>query len=100
MSMVAELEAAGEVLSPAVRAAILALEAQIMGLQAQIAALQARVVELEARLGQQLGQLLASALVRSTECPGTPEAGAARRQARWARRGTRDTTAPWWRLSG
>lgn len=44
MSMIEQLEAAGEVLSPAVRAAIQSLEATI-------AALQERVRELEARLG-------------------------------------------------
>ncbi len=44
MSIIEQLEAAGEVLSPAVRAAILSLEATIT-------ALQERVRELEARLG-------------------------------------------------
>jgi transposase len=44
MSIVEQLEAAGEVLSPAVRAAI-------QGLEATVAALQERVRELEARLG-------------------------------------------------
>jgi transposase len=44
MSIIEQLEAAGEVLSPAVRAAI-------QGLEATVAALQERVRELEARLG-------------------------------------------------
>lgn len=55
MSMVAELEAAGEVLSPAVRAAILALEAQVRVMQAQVGALQVEVAEVRARLGQHSG---------------------------------------------
>lgn len=45
MSIIEQLEAAGEVLSPAVRAAI-------QGLEATIALLQERVRELEARLAQ------------------------------------------------
>jgi transposase len=43
MSMIDRLEAAGEVLSPAVRAAILALEKHVL-------VLERRVVELEAQL--------------------------------------------------
>ena len=48
MSVVKELEASGEVLSPAVRAAIVALEA----IAARVPLLEARIRELEARLGQ------------------------------------------------
>ncbi len=48
MSVVEELEASGEVLPPAVRAAILALEA----IAARVPLLEARIRELEARLGQ------------------------------------------------
>lgn len=62
MSMVAELEAAGEVLSPAVRTAILVLEAQV-------AALQAEVAELRARLAQHSGN---SSRPPSSDPPGAP----------------------------
>ncbi|MEW6422950.1 MAG: IS66 family transposase [Deinococcota bacterium] len=55
MSIAAELEAAGEVLSPAVRAAILALEA--------------RIAELEARLGQHSGN---SSRPPSSDPPSAP----------------------------
>jgi uncharacterized protein YceH (UPF0502 family) len=48
LSIVAELEAAGEVLSPAVRAAMLALEVKIAVLEKELA-------ELRARLGQHSG---------------------------------------------
>jgi transposase len=48
MSVVEQFEAAGEVLSPAVRAALLALEQ----IAAQVPRLEARIRELEARLAQ------------------------------------------------
>lgn len=72
MSMVATLEAAGEVLSPAVRAAILALEAQVAQvavLQAQVSALQVEVAELRARLGQHSGN---SSRPPSSDPPSVP----------------------------
>lgn len=62
MSIVAELEATGEVLSPAVRVAILALEAQV-------AALQAEVAELRARLAQHSGN---SSRPPSSDPPSAP----------------------------
>lgn len=52
MSTVEHLERAGEVLSPAVRAAILALEAQLEAALGRIAALEAHIRELERRLSQ------------------------------------------------
>lgn len=62
MSIVAELEAAGEVLSPAVRTAILVLEAQV-------AALQAEVADLRARLAQHSGN---TSRPPSSDPPGAP----------------------------
>ncbi len=61
MSIVEQLEAAGEVLSPAVHAATLALEAEV-------ALLRARVTELEARLGLNPTN---SSLPPSSDPPGT-----------------------------
>jgi len=69
MSIVAQLEGAGEVLSPAVRAAILALEAQVAALQAEVAGLRAEVIELRARLGQHSGN---SSRPPSSDPPGAP----------------------------
>jgi transposase len=63
-SIVVALEAAGEVLSPAIRAAILALEAQV-------AALQAEVAELRARLAQHSGN---SSRPPSSDPPGASRA--------------------------
>ncbi|HEX7119758.1 MAG TPA: hypothetical protein VF212_13285, partial [Longimicrobiales bacterium] len=53
MSIVEQLEAAGEVLSPAVRAALVALESRVRALEpleTRVAELEARNRELEARL--------------------------------------------------
>lgn len=64
MSIIEELEAAGEVLSPAVRAAILALEA----VAARVPLLEARIAELEARLAQNSNN---SSRPPSADPPGT-----------------------------
>lgn len=65
MSMVDRLEAAGEVLSPAVRAAILALEEHVQ-------VLEARVTELEAQLGLNSTN---SSRPPSSDPPGVPRRG-------------------------
>ncbi len=67
MSAIEELEAAGEVLSPAVRAVILALEA----VAARVPLLEARIAELEARLAQHSGN---SSRPPSSDPPGTSRA--------------------------
>ncbi len=64
MSVIEELEASGEVLSPAVRAAIIALEA----IAARVPVLEARIRELEARLGQDSSN---SSRPPSSDPPGT-----------------------------
>ena len=67
MSIIEQIEAAGEVLSPITRAAIEGLEATIATLQATVAALQERVRDLEARLGQNSTN---SSLPPSSDPPG------------------------------
>lgn len=82
MSMVAQLEAAGEVISPAVRATILALEAQVAALQVEVAELRAEVTALRARLGQHSGN---SSRPPSSDPPDAPPR--AKPQPRGGRRG-------------
>lgn len=70
MSVVEQLAAAGEVLSPAVRAALVALEARVRALEAleaEVVRLRAEVAELRARLGQNSTN---SSLPPSSDGPG------------------------------
>jgi len=77
MSAIKELEAAGEVITPAVRAVILSLEA----IAARVPLLEARIAELEARLAQHSGN---SSRPPSTDPPGAPRA---KPKARGGKRG-------------
>jgi transposase len=68
MSILERLEAAGEVMSPAVRAALMALEEENRLLRAEVTHAQARICELERRLGQNSTN---SSLPPSKDPPGT-----------------------------
>jgi transposase len=85
MNTVERLEAAGEVISPAVRAAILALEVQLEAALGRVAALEGRVRELERRLSQNSTN---SSRPPSQDPPGTARKAKKRSgRRRWHRRG-------------
>lgn len=83
MSIVDELEASGETLSPAVRAALVALETQVRQLEALeplVERLRARIDELEARLGMNS---------RNSSKPPSSDPPHAKRRVQKGRRGKR-----------